>query len=172
MGSRLDQAAPIGATLKTKIERGDRYSAPEVYHLEITVLDVLRGENALNRIRGEDVPPGMPQAGFEYLLVRIRFGYFSRGRGLGRQTKPYQIVEGTFACSSSDGKTEFEGVDPGGCPEPHLLNIRFVPGDVREGWILLQVPEKETRPLLIFKREYHENAYGFWAPAWFRLYQT
>ena len=40
-GNSRDRAAPLGITIKTKIERGDRYSAPEIYNLEITVLEVV-----------------------------------------------------------------------------------------------------------------------------------
>jgi hypothetical protein len=44
------------------------------------------------------------------------------------------------------------------------------PGETHQGWILLQVPETEKKPLLIFKRENVEVVYGVWGNVWFQLY--
>ncbi len=169
LGSRRNRAAPVGMTVKTKIEGGDRYSAPEIYNLEITVLEVLRGKGAWDRIRAAGVFDPALKAGFENILARIKFGYFSKGRGFGHEKEPYEIEEDYFATVSADGKTEYAIPSVTRQPQPQLINIPFTSGDVKEGWIALQVPEGERGAFLIFKREYRENAYGFWGPVWFKL---
>lgn len=165
-----DRAASLGTTVKTKIERGDRYSAPEVYNLEITVLDVVRGKEAWDRIRVEGASQDDFKAGFEPFLIRVKFGYFKKGRGFGHNKSPYEIPDDAFRALSQDGETEYPIPSSGDQPRPRLLNAPFISGDVKEGWILLQIPEREKKPLLIFKRDYRENVYGVWGPVWFQLW--
>ena len=170
LGISQGRAAPVGTTVKTKIERGDRYSAPEVYNLEITICEVLRGKGARERLKTEGISKPVIKAGLEPLLMRIRFGYFSKGRGFGHKKEPYKITEGCFVAVSPDGKTEYEILIMMRQPQPPLLNTPFFPGDIKEGWIALQTPEGEKGVFLIFKRDYRENAYGFWGPVWFQLF--
>ena len=160
--------APMGESVKTKIERGDAYSAPEIFDLEISVLEILRGQEAWDRVQAQGVTDDHPSSGFEYLLVRIGFGYYRRGRGFGET--PYILMDGQFAAMSSDGKTCYEIPFKFKQPEPGLVGESFVPGDSREGWILLQVPEDEKQPHLRFNREYMEGVYGIWGYVWFMLY--
>jgi hypothetical protein len=170
LGISQGRAATVGATVKTKIERGDRYSAPEVYSLEITVCEVLRGKGARERLKTKGISKSMTKTGFEPVLVRIRFGYFSKGRGFGYRTEPYKITEGCFVAVSPDGKTEYEIPAMRRQPQPALLNTPFFPGDMKEGWIVLQAPEGAEDLFLIFNRDYRENIYGFWGPVWFRFF--
>ena len=170
LGTGKDRAAEVGTTIRTKIERGDRYSAPEVYNLEIAICEVLRGKGALEHLRMDGVSKLVTKVGFELVLVRVRFGFFSKGRRFGHQREPYEITKGCFVAVSPDGNTEYEIPIMKRQPQPPLINMPFMPGDVKEGWVALQVPEGEERALLIFKRDYSENAYGFWGPVWFQLF--
>ena len=86
------------------------------------------------------------------------------------EKEPYKITEGCFVAVSPDGKTEYEILIMMRQPQPPLLNTPFFPGDIKEGWIALQTPEGEKGVFLIFKRDYRENAYGFWGPVWFQLF--
>jgi hypothetical protein len=169
-GNSRDRAASLGTTVKTKIERGDRYSAPQIYNLEITVLEVVRGKEAWDRIGAEGVPQDDFKAGFEPCLVRIKFGYFQKGRGFGHDKAAYHIPGDAFTAQSPDG-IEYPILSSKDQPRFQLLKTPFISGDIKEGWILLQVPEEEDRPLLTFKRDYRENAYGFWGPVWFKLFR-
>jgi len=166
-GSRLERAAALGELVKTKIERGDRYSAPEIYNLEITLLEVVQGSDARTRVQEEGILP--PPAGWEYVLARLSFGYFSKGRGLERLEQSFVIGQDFFAAVSADGNTEYPPPPLLQQPQPSLIDKPFQPGDRREGWILLQVPETEKHLFLIFKREFKEFTYGVWGPVWFRL---
>ena len=169
LGTSQDRPAPVGTTIKTKLERGDRYSAPEVYSLEITLLETIRGEEAWRRVSAEGITHEPPRSGFEYLLVRARFGYFSKGRGFGHEKEPYTIEPDYFVSVAADGGTPLKVPALQRQPEPPLIGVPFSPGDTKEGWIVLQVEEAETNPLIIFKREYRENTYGMWGPVWFQL---
>lgn len=169
-GNSRDRATPLGITVTTKIERGDRYSSPEIFNLEITVLEVVRGKEARDRIKAEGTFQDDFDTGFEPCLIWIKFGYFKKGRGLGYNKSPYEIPDDAFMALSKDGETEYPIPPSGGQPRPQLLNTPFIDGDIKEGWILLQIPEEEARPFLTFKRDYQENAYGFWGPVWFQLW--
>lgn len=168
-GTSKDRAAPLGMTVKTKIERGDRYSAPEIYNLEITVLEVLRGKGTQKLKRSEGASEPDLKTGFEPLFVHIRFGYFSKGRGFGQLNEPYEIPERGFVAVSGDGKTEYKPLLLLSQPQPRLIHMVISPGEIKEGWVALQVPEKQNESFLIFKRDYNKNSYGFWGPVWFRL---
>jgi hypothetical protein len=170
LGSSQDRPAPMGVTVKTKIERGDRYSAPEVYHLEVTLLEFVRGKDAWERIKAEGLSDRPPEAGFEYILARIRVGYYCKARGFKRAGEAYRIAAGQFVAVSPDGKTEYHVPTLQRQPQQELIEIPFSPGDSREGWVVLQAEENAEKPLLIFHREYAENVYGVWGPVWFQLY--
>jgi hypothetical protein len=170
LGSQPDHAAPIGLTVRTKIERGDRYSAPEVYSLEITLLEIVRGKEAWKRVKTQGVSDELPKAGFEYVLIRIRFGYFSKARGFGHGHERYPIGADSFSATSADGKTKYEIPSVTQQPKPQLVGLSLSIGESHEGWIIFQVPETVKKPLLSFHRDYVENVYGVWGSVWFQLY--
>jgi hypothetical protein len=169
VGTSCSTPAPVGVTIKTTIERGDAYSAPEIYNVEITLLEIVRGHEAWERVKTQSSPNEPPKAGFEYVLVRIRFAYFRRGRGMGGEA--YHLTEGQFAALSLDGKVEYEIPSILSQPQPALIDYTFSPGESREGWILVQVPKDDKKPLLIFKRQNVGGVHGVWGHIWFRLYE-
>jgi hypothetical protein len=155
--------------VKSTIERGDAYLSPQLYNLEITLLEVIRGKSVAELSQVQSVSAKLPKDGFEYILARIRLGYFLRARG-GPRDEVYTLTEGQFAAVSADGGTEYEVPTVLRQPQPALIDITFNPGDSHEGWILFQVPKEEKKPLLIFKRQHVEGAYGIWGYIWFKLY--
>ncbi|MBN1255518.1 MAG: hypothetical protein JXA50_09625 [Deltaproteobacteria bacterium] len=167
LGTSPRNPAPLGVTIKTKIERGDAYAAPEIYDIVITLLEIVRGEEALQRVKEAGVMAEPPPNGFEYFLVRLTFGYSRRGRGIGEE--PYQLRSGQFAAVSADGETVYKNPVTARQPQPPLIGEVFQPGESREGWIVLQVPQEESKPLLIFNREFVEGVYGLWGHVWFQL---
>lgn len=168
-GSSHLSAVPFGVSIKTTIERGDAYSAPEIYDVEIAILEIVRGTDAWERIKVQSISNELPKAGFEYLLVRIKLAYSRRGRGL--EDEAYKLIEGQFAAVAADGQTEYMIPAVLQQPQPQLVNTLFQSGESREGWIFLQVPEDEKKPLLVYKREHVEGVYGIWRYVWFQLYQ-
>jgi hypothetical protein len=167
-GSSSACPAPVGVTVKTTIERGDAYLSPEIYNVEITLLEIVRGEEARERIVSQGISNRPPETGFEYILALIRFGYFQRGRRRG--TEAYQLTESQFAAVSSDIKQEYELPPVLQQPQPPLIGRLFNQGETHEGWILLQVPAGEKEPRLVFKRKHTEGIYGIWGYVWLQLY--
>jgi hypothetical protein len=187
-GSSPLNAAPLGKMVKTTVERGHAYMVPRLYNVEITVLEVIRGQ-AANEPAGRAVQASSPlKPGYEYLLARLKFGYFERGRisgkgasdtgeaqhvsfGGGSVDVTYTLAEGQLMAVSISGETEYELPQLSRQPEPNLTGWEFHPGETREGWILFQAPQDNRKPLLIFKREHVEGMYGIWGYVWFQLYE-
>ena len=168
LGTSYSSPTPVGVTVQTTIERGEAYSAPEIYNVEITLLEMVRGDEAWERIKVQGSISEPPKAGFEFVLVHIRFGYFRRSRGTGGEV--YRLTKGQFAAVSPDGKTEYEIPTILSSPQPQLIESTISPGESCDGWILLQVPKDDKKPLLIFKRQNVEGVHGVWGHIWFQLY--
>jgi hypothetical protein len=186
-GSSPGKAAPVGTTLKTTVERGHAYMVPRLYNVEITLEEIVRGEAARSRAEKLAAPGWRLKEGNEFLLTRLKFGYFERGRiasrgsgdmgearfvsfGGGSIDVTYTLAEGQIMAVAASGETEYEIPSVSQQPEPHLIGWEFHPGETREGWILFQVPQAEKKPLLIFKREHVEGVAGIWGYIWFQLY--
>ena len=165
LGSRQDHPVPTGVTAKAMTERG--------YVVEVAVLEIVRGKDALNCIIAEKISDKPPKPGFEYVLTRIRFGYFRKAKGMSDLDHAYRIAGSNFIAASSDGTAEYEIPSVSRQPQPQLIDTLIPPGESREGWIVLQVPEDEKEPLLAFHREYATSNYVLlhqWRPIWFKLY--
>ena len=166
-GSSHLNPAPVGVSVKTIVERGDAYSGAELCDVEITVLEVIRGEKAWESIKSQGIASKPPRAGFEYLLTHIRFAYSRRGIGFGDGT--YMVSEGQFITVSADGITEYEVPSVVKQPENQLVELPMQSGETHEGWVLLQIPENVKEPLLAFKRQHTEAIYGVRGYVWFQL---
>jgi hypothetical protein len=165
LGSNHDHPVPVGVTMKVMTERG--------YVVEVTVLEIVRGKDAQERIIAKGVSDKLPKAGFEYVLARIKFGYFRKAKGMNDPDHAYRIAGSNFSATSADGKMEYETPSVLRQPQPQLIDTLTPPGEFREGWIVLQVPEDEKEPLLAFHREYAHSNYVLlhqWRPVWFKLY--
>ena len=64
---------PIGTAVKTEIHCGDSAGSMEPYDASITVLQVLRGNEAWNLLKEANPSNKQPQTGYEYILVRLSF---------------------------------------------------------------------------------------------------
>lgn len=95
-----------------------------------------------------------PKTGSVYILARIRFEFFARG-------KPgdcsYELNEEEFTAISSKGEEyKTPSIVP---PDPKLLGRRLSSGDLVEGWATFLVDEDDNKVLLTFART-----------IWFQLY--
>jgi hypothetical protein len=169
------KAAPLGVTVKSPIMPGFG-PGPKVCEVLITLLEVIRGKEAETKVISQDVSNKPPKAGFEYVLTRIkvnnaRTGTMRNERG-GKQARalPYTIMEGQLIAVSPDGEIEYELPTVVKQPQPEVIGVTLAPDESREGWILLQVPVDEKKPLLIFKRESPGYEWGGIGYAWFQLF--
>ena len=129
----LNNPANMGETVVVKIAGKT---------LEITVLDVIRGDNAYKLIKNANIINPDPKQGYEYLLVKVRFAY-TEGKG-SLHVSSYDFkayVDGagyspTWVVLPKD-KPEFKGVD-------------LIPGGQTEGWIVFEVP-KNKKALIAYE---------------------
>lgn len=166
LGSSHDHPFPVGVTSKIMIERG--------YVIELTVLEIIRGKEASDRILSEGISEQLPKEGFEYLLARIKFGYFRKAKGMSDSNATYKVIENNFIVVSADGEREYEPPLLIRQPQPPLVGTIIPLGESREGWAVFQVPVDEKEPLLTFHREHAPTNYVLlhqWRPIWFKLYQ-
>jgi hypothetical protein len=139
------------------------------YILQITVLDVVRGPDAEEQVRKQGLSDKPVPAGLEYLLARIRFSYSCAAK-VQFEVAPYIIDKRQLAATSGDGSIEFDGQSLLCEPTPRIIDMPIPEGSVKEGWIVLQLPQSEKEPLLAFYREW-ENKLSIQGPFWFKLYQ-
>jgi hypothetical protein len=174
LGSRHDRPVPVGVTIKTMIVRQARNPSTVNYNLEITALEVLRGNDALVRIRKEGVTEEGPKSGFEYLMALLRFKYYPKARGLS-EYEPYVVDHNQFHAVSQDGNKAYGLPHLNRQPEPRLIGATISINESLEGWIVLQVPLDEKEPLLSFDRDYIENRLTLRTARgllWFKLFHV
>ena len=151
--------APVGTTIETAVRCGE-----EPCDTKIILLDVLRGEKAWDLVKAANSSSKSPDAGFEYLLVRIKFELSSRTPG----DKHFELTTGPlgqFAAFSADGKPyETPSIE---LPEPELSGT-LRSGESREGWLAFLVQKADNKPLMTFSPA-SGAARGQGKVVWFRL---
>jgi hypothetical protein len=165
LGYSITSPAPIGVTVAGIVEVGTGYTSHELYDISITLLEVLRGSEAWGRIRVADVSNGLPDAGFEYVLARIKFEFYARGAP---GNLSHQLNGAQFIALSRDGQRyQVTSTVP---PAPELKGTLFS-GDSAEGWIVFQVPENDGKPLMTFDAGVGGiEAVEHGGDIWFQLY--
>ncbi len=142
-------AAPVGELVEGMIQvsgpAASAYGAQEFHSVRITLLQVLRGNEAWERILEADESAEPPENGFEYMIARVRLEYDPDGAG-GALT--YSVKLDDFKIySKGDREYEHPPVNP---PKPELTGRTFYPGDIHEGWLCFKVEEIDRKPLLFF----------------------
>ena len=160
-------AQPFGQPLTTILEFGDQYNGgDELYDAQITVLEVVRGEQAWTMVKSASDSNKPPDAGFEYLLARIRFEFSARTRPFHYS---YTIDQTQFTATASDGK-EYDSPSLAAQPKPSLTGT-IAPGDSMEGWVTFLVPRAGAKPLMIFKEDVGSVIHRG-GVVWFQLYKN
>ena len=164
-GQSHEEAIPIGKSVTTQINCSKRAGGIEVYDATITLLKVVRGQEAWNLIKKADTANKTPDPGKEYVLASIGFKMIARGAP-GDQDfdldRPLQ-----FVAFSGD----FEEYDSPSLvlPEPALRRT-VTANEYAEGWVALEVNKKDKKPLMMFD----PSSGGAWSRgkiSFFRLYQ-
>ena len=144
-GLSPSNAAPIGISIKTQVECGERAGSMEPYDAKIAVLQVLRGKEALERIKAANSSSQLPKAGFEYVVARVAF---QMNAILKPGDKKFELARKMqFVALTADGnEQEPPSISP---PSPDLH--RTVRSDESaEGWIVLLVEESNKKPVMFF----------------------
>jgi len=155
--------ASIGVPVRSMIELGSVYA--NIYDITVTLLEVVRGPEALNRLRQADPKNPAPAEGFEYILARIKFEL--KGRAITDKLSfdlgnaPLQWV------ALSSDLLEYPKIAVT-VPKPALAGT-VKPGQSMEGWVAFVVDRKDSKPLMVFDPD-AGGATGRGRTLFFKLY--
>jgi hypothetical protein len=143
-GSGPGNPAAKGTMLTGIIECGEGYTSHELYDIKITLMEVVRGDDAWKRIQEASAANKPAQPGAEYVLARVKFGYNARGNP-GVCVHPLKPDQFTAYSSSGEDYANPAVI----VPKPELRkNLKS--GDVVEGWVVFQIPQKDQAPLMSY----------------------
>lgn len=131
-GQSPDDPAPFGTTLATE-------------EWEVTVLEVLRGDEAWDALYEASEYNDPPEEGMEYVLLRARL------RNISGDDYPKRCDYDLFDIVGEDREVYDKPYLSG--PEPELA-VWLYPDGEAEGWVVLQVAEDEGGLVLIFSDAY------------------
>jgi len=157
--------ADVGSRVRSMVELGSVYS--NIYDIAITVLETVRGEEALARVKTANPDNPAPAEGFEYILARIKFEL--KGRSVSDNLtftlgdEPLQWV------ALASDRTEYTGVsEKVKAPKPSLAGM-VKPGGSMEGWIVFAVDKNDSGPVMVFDPD-TGGATGRGRTLFFKLY--
>ena len=143
-GSSPSSPVPVGSTLDTIIECGEGYTSHESYDARITLVKVIRGEEAWKRIQAADANNPPAGDGYEYVLVWVKFEYQARTLpGTCIHTLRPEYFTAYSASGEGYGKAE---VLP---PKPQLYK-QLKSGESFEGWLVFKVARQDKAPLVYY----------------------
>jgi hypothetical protein len=155
--------APAGTRLSGIIECGRGYTSHELYNMKITLLEVLRGEDAWKRLQAADDSNKTADPGFEYILARVKFEYSARGTpGL----CVHKLLPDQFTACSKEA-VDYPVADVT-VPQPEMRG-ELSSGESLEGWIAFIVPETDETPLLNYSAD-AGGAVLHGGSKWFKLH--
>ena len=129
LGKERGNPAPLGETVTTE-------------DWEVTILEVVRGDDAWTMVQEANQFNDPPEEGMEYIAVKVHVRYIST------VDESTQIDDSYFKTTGS-ASVLYDWpsvVDPS--PE---LNITFFPGGEYEGWVILQSAQGETDLVAVFE---------------------
>lgn len=155
--------ADIGLQVRSMVELGSVYT--NIYDIAVTVLETVRGEEAMAQLKAVSPKNDMPAKGFEYLLVRVKFEL--KGRAV-TDTLPFDLGDGPlqWVALASD-LTEYPQISVT-VPDPALVG-RVNPGDSMEGWVAFAVNQNDSKPVMVFDPD-AGGATGRGKTLFFKLY--
>ena len=164
IGQSHEEAIPIGKTVTTQINCSNNPGGIEAYDATISLLEILRGTDALDLLKKADSSIMKPEDEYEYLLARVSFKMKARGAP---GDKTYDLDRPLQFTAFSTDFEEYESPTVV-LPKPQLK--RTVAADQYvEGWIALKIMKKDKQPLLMFD----PSSGGAWSRGkilFFRLY--
>ena len=162
-GSSPFEPAPVGAKISGIVECGQGYTSHELYNMKITLLEVVRGDEAWERIRkvSDTNKPADPDS--DYILARAKFEYSARGTpGL----CVHEITPQQFTAFSADG-VDYPAANVS-LPKPEMRG-KLRSGEHLEGWFAVLVPQADQKPLLTYSAD-AGGAVLHGGGKWFKLY--
>ena len=109
---------------------------------EISILEIIRGDEAWNKVKESNQFNDPPAEGLEYILVRVHVRY------IGTDDTAAQI-DGSFFKSTGSASVLYDApfvVEPS-----PMLDATLYPGGEHEGWVTVQAAKGETGVVLVFE---------------------
>jgi len=144
-GMSPSSPALVKISVSSQIQCGANPVSLEPYDLKLTLLQVVRGKEAWDRLQAASTSNAPAKTGFDYVLALLRFELNAKvapGNKSFQLGQPMQLV-----AMSADGK-EYETV-PVVPPKPELTGA-LKSGSPVEGWFAFQVEQKDRKPLMAF----------------------
>ena len=155
--------AALNARVRSMIELGSVYT--NIYDIAITVLETVRGKEAMDRLKVASPDNKVPPDGFEYVLARVKFEF--KGRYVSDNI-PFDLGSDPLQwVALSSALIEYPRV-PVTAPKPVLAG-RIKPGDSMEGWVAFAVDSKDSKPVMVFDPD-TGGATGRGRTLFFKLY--
>jgi hypothetical protein len=134
----------VGSPVRSMVELGSVYS--NIYDITITVLETVRGAEAMGKLKAASPGNKPPAEGFEYVLARVRFDL--KGRSVSDNLS-FELADSPlqWVALSSD-LTEYENVSVT-VPGPALAGT-VKPGQSVEGWLAFSVDRNDKGPTMVF----------------------
>jgi hypothetical protein len=162
-GSSPSDPVPAGTTVSGIIECGEGYTSHELYDMKITLLEVIRGEQAWKLLQAASRSNRPAEPGAEYLLARIKYEYSARGVP---GTCVLQLTPEEFTAYSANGEDyQTVSVVP---PKPELRKA-LKSGDSAEGWVVFAVAKDDKAPLMFYSAADSGGAVQHGGGKWFLL---
>jgi hypothetical protein len=156
--------AAIGSRVRSMVELGSVYT--NIYDIAITVLETIRGKEAMERLKVANPDNKLPPEGFEYVLARIKFEF--NGRNVS-DTLSFDLGDEPLQwVALSEDLTEYPRISVT-VPKPALVGS-IKPGNSMEGWVAFAVDQKDSKPIMVFDPD-TGGATGRGRTLFFKLYQ-
>jgi hypothetical protein len=165
IGLSISKAAPLNVTVNGIVECGTGYTSHELYDVKVTVMEIMRGQNAWGILQQADSKNVEAGQGMDYLLARIKFEYYARGAP---GDCCHELTGAQFVAYSANG-LEYPSValTP---PAPELKG-RACAGSNFEGWVVFKVSENDSKPVAMFNAGIGGvEAIEHGGDIWFQLY--
>ncbi len=156
--------ASVGTPVKSMIELGSVYT--NIYDITITVLETVRGKDALDRLKAASAENKAPADGFEYILAHVKFEF--KGRAVSDKI-PFDLGNTPLMWVALAGKdmTEYNRVSVT-VPKPALGGV-IKSGDSIDGWLAFAVDRNDSKPVMVFDPD-TGGATGRGITLFFKLY--
>jgi hypothetical protein len=155
--------AAINSRVRSMIELESVYT--NIYDIAITVIETVRGKEAMDRLKAASPDNKMPPEGFEYALARVKFEF--KGRSIS-DTMPFDLGNDPLQwVALAADLTEYPRVSVS-APKPALVG-RIKPGESMEGWVAFTVKQKDSKPAMVFDPD-TGGATGRGRTLFFKLY--
>ena len=129
LGATRDAPAPLGETVTTQ-------------EWEMTVTEVIRGEEAWKLLLAANQFNDPPDDGMEYVLVRVRVRLVA-AQELAEYVNGYDMRASGSAGIIYEPRSLVE-------PEPRL-DVALYPGGIHEGWVALQIAAGEAGIMMVYE---------------------